>query len=490
MNWDTPYQLGKTGPSFNLRLAGGVYRFKPNNLDLFELLVNSSSKEIYGASPNPLSHVLAGRSSIYLAVNGQRAERQELENGIVSFSLGSGRHFQIQFQCPQILGQGDLHGMFQGKTWLAGHDSSEHTPVGGPKYYPLGDLKNRASHASHSTAPPNQPKVSDKVIVDAVTVRRRAAAQSLSVAFDLMTTRSISASVGEFFVNPSDLVAEGCHLTTAVVGATVTCFHAGPVGRLITGSGRAVSQMIGFGFKGLESVMVEELKNYILRFETKGAGQFVRMHAEIIVNGLDSKSLDKDGDRTPTDKIIDRVRQTVLREYEVQIKADIRRGVKERFPWARRFYETSFKTAASEACAGKASQDLQEHTVNGIIRDLMLSRIASRDEGSLATEIQRQQRQIEYKRDEMDEEVKKLPPAEGDAAKERKIQAVKDKYGEEIDKIEKDLRKAKETLEVKDRVKLQRILDLKEKEVDDEVKRQSERERVRQDLNRLTRGYK
>ncbi|KAJ6073178.1 hypothetical protein N7467_011263 [Penicillium canescens] len=120
-----PAQLGdfdhfeklRSGPNFELRLAGGAYRFHKNEPRFWELLVDSKYKKIY--------------------VDGNLVENQaQDETGSILFTY-SEYQFKVKFEVPWILGEKQPDRLqFSGTFWKQGENETKGQKIKGHRCFP------------------------------------------------------------------------------------------------------------------------------------------------------------------------------------------------------------------------------------------------------------------------------------------------------------------------------------------------------------------
>lgn len=177
-------------------------------------------------------------------VDGEPTDSVKVKEGAVTFSTKSEHHFEVRFECSQILGEGETNPHFSGNAWTTGGEKTP-SPVTGRKYYLWGDVQNREDDDDddeniHDYVPKWKTKVpvSKEKLEAAATARDDAAVDSLAVSMDFMSTRFTPPKEEKsvlFFVavDKGDLYLEAIHVIATVVGALFGAFLTGganPVG--------------------------------------------------------------------------------------------------------------------------------------------------------------------------------------------------------------------------------------------------------------------
>lgn len=273
-------------------------------------------------------------------VDGEPTDSMQVKEGMVTFSTKSQHHFEVCFECSQILreGKSDLH--FSGNTWTIRGEKTP-SPVTRHKYYLWGDVQKQEDNNTNENTHDHVPKLNTKTPVSkekleaAATAWDDAAVDSLAVSMDFMSTRYTPPKEGEtvpgiflLAIDKGDFYLEGIHIAATIAGAVLGAFLTGganPIGGAAAGAaGAQASRFITAGVKTrYQSKQMRKMKDYIATRKVKVA-QWIKGKVEEYVNNYSRDYLE-------SPEMIEDIRGKLEKEYRLEASAQLRKAVKKKF---------------------------------------------------------------------------------------------------------------------------------------------------------------
>ncbi|EAW17006.1 uncharacterized protein NFIA_003620 [Aspergillus fischeri NRRL 181] len=411
INWRIIKEMSKPGPHFDLRMAGGVYRFDNNDLGFYELLVDSSMRAVF--------------------VDGEPTEPVQVKEGLVIFSTKSQHKFELSFTCSQILGEEISIPSFAGHCTIAGVDSKISTT--GRKFYPWGDVPDGTDdEIDHS--PQGSKTVPEHKLTAVEDARDGAAINSLAVAIDFMSTKYTPPRdiVYLMAVDTGDLYLESIHFTATMLGIGLGAFlslSGDAIGGALAGAaGVQVSRVIAAAVKTrYQTKQMRKMRDYIAVQPVDLRG-WLKERVEMFVNEYSRDYLENSG-------MTDDVAGKVETEYKIEAGGQLRRLVRKKFSKFHHLFETDYNSTFDTAVAEKFKKEVSATYLKGLIEKQRDERLITKDLPREIRKLQKEQEKLDKQQRKELEDAGKLPIGKQN----RKKEEIRKKYEADLKRTEKDL---------------------------------------------------
>lgn len=374
-------------------------------------------------------------------VDGELVESIKIHEGNVTFSTTSGQHFQIQFECAQILGKGESKPLFSGEVWLTRHEDGK-SSISGQKCYLWGDVLN-SKFNNKDVIPPTRLEIANEKLSAAADTREDAALDLLAVSLDLITSQYTPSMVFLLAgIEKGDMYLEGVHVILTVGAAALGAFLTGgsnPVGGAAAGAaGAQASHLLTAVFKQRYlTKQKRKLRNFVSSYKVD-LTDLLTDKVERDVNGLRLKDLEDEG-------IVVELRKEVGREYALYATNIMRQRVYQKFRKLHHLWKDNFLEAFKDSISKKFETEVSKLYLSNVIKSYIKKRLTGRDLQDLPKEIKRLQKQwrdLKEKKERELDQVKCLPQKH----QEEERKKIKEKYAENLADMQQELKSKNERL--------------------------------------------
>ncbi|KAB8251720.1 hypothetical protein BDV35DRAFT_387879 [Aspergillus flavus] len=462
-DWKAVKAMGTPGPHFSLRLAGGAYRFANNGLGLSELFVNSSTGTIH--------------------VDGEPVRNLQVHQGEVTFTTKDGKNFKIQFQCAQLPGDERSDPLFKGDTWSDDNEASK-TTIMGTKFHPWGnsnekDMTDQTGRLLEEIPPPG-PGISEAKMLAAATVRVDAAMDSISVCLDLIRGHHdplfervmvMDVSLGSGGVSiPVDVYLGGFGLLICTAAAGVGGYlrekdeahkweSAGGMA-FAAGAAYLVATIVALTRYKCINRPSSEMRSFIKQYGAKGEPgedehllQTWDLIEKIVTEEVDRLSTDDLKDEPKTH--FESIRKSIGNEYRKKVRGDVGLTAYRKFRTLRHLAREEYDKAFDEETSAKFDADVSKGLLEKLMERKIKKRKAEVESKTLGDQIIELNRQRNAKTIARDKEIDEMKQhVSGKEEQKKEEERIKEKYAEELQPIEDELREKGEAQEKAEKDKL------------------------------------
>ncbi|KAE8153214.1 hypothetical protein BDV25DRAFT_137118 [Aspergillus avenaceus] len=434
-NWEALMKMATPGPYFDLRLAGGAYRFAENAFGLSELFVNSAKSTIH--------------------VDGELVESLAVNQGDVSFITKDQVRFKIQFQCAQLAGIEQSDPLFEGEMWSASNEAQKMT-ITGTKYFPWGDTTDTSSDFSKDFVPGAGSDISVEKLKAAAAVRVDASLESIVVAMDLVNgcmdpPEDLASSI------PGPVIYTGISVLTSAIGAGLGAFvkdgvWPAAIGAGIGGVGTHVASMLVAAFNNRYVTKQSfDMKAFIRQYgqkEDDDTQQLLSLWDKIpkwiqaSVGQLTNKDLEDDP------KVhVGTIRSLVKSKYTKEVKAQVKEAVFTRYRWFRYFGKEKYLDVLDKEVIAKFEVDVSPDSVDKYILREISRRKAEKDKKDMTDQISVLQANISAQKLKEDNDIRTIDPGLPPEDKAAEEQRIRQKYEKEIERLEDKITQKKDQID-------------------------------------------
>ncbi|EFR04541.1 hypothetical protein MGYG_07546 [Nannizzia gypsea CBS 118893] len=453
-DWKAFITLVDAGPNFELRVAGGVYRFDSNAMGFWELMVHSATGKIY--------------------VDGNLVTSQSVDNqGWVTFTTASSDNFRVQFQCEFPTQDPPVTPGFSGETWKS-ENVGQKTSITAKRYHPWGNCLEKECTSQMISNPRSD--VSEETAVAAVNVREDAAAESLAMALDLIgiqkkPTGLSTAATTVNSVDKGDLFLGTFHLlfTVAAAGVGVLYFQ------LIGGA-------VGTAAGGFSIGFITALRNYGIEGCSRGLKTDVKLTYVDFDQMLDERIREVVGklslEQTRDPDLSKIVKEKLEGNYKLYLHEKLDDGVYKRYRYFRKYWTREFKEAYAAAVKEKCEEQVPSIEVESLLQRYIDKKMADH---VLPDDILKLGDEIKSEETDRDKKLSQITDPPGTPEWRAKAKVIKDEFEKKAKDIQDDIdKKTKDKTE-----REERSTELKLKEARKEVTEEMDRRRKEYNQGRI-----
>ncbi|DAA75502.1 TPA_exp: Uncharacterized protein A8136_1576 [Trichophyton benhamiae CBS 112371] len=453
-DWKVFTTLVDAGPNFELRVAGGVYRFDSNATGFWELMVHSATGKIY--------------------VDGNLVMSQNVDNdGWVTFTTGSSDNFRVQFQCEFPTQDPQVTPGFSGETWKS-ESAGEKIPVTAKRYYPWGNCLEKECTSQMISNP--RTDVSEETAAAAFNARENAATESLAMALDLIgikknpTGLSAAAIVADS-VDKGDLILGTFHLLFTVAAAGVGVLYY----QLIGGA-------VGTAAGGFSITFITALRNYGVEGCSRGLKADVKLTKVDFDKMLDERIREIVSEMSPEqtrDPDLSKiVKEKLETKYRLHLHEVLDDGVYKRYHYFRKLWTREFKEAYATAVKEKCEEQVPSSEVESLLQRYIDKKMADQ---VLPDDILKLGEEIKSEERDRDKKLSEITDPPGTPGWREKAKAIQDEFQKKSKGIQDDI-----DSKVKDKTEReQRSTESKLKEAREKVTEEMDRRRKDYDKGRI-----
>ncbi|RAK88289.1 hypothetical protein BO79DRAFT_287780 [Aspergillus costaricaensis CBS 115574] len=439
--WEAFVMMGTAGPHFDLRLAGGVYRFADNEFGLFELFVNSAKSTIH--------------------VDGVLMDPVSVKEGVVSF-VANDMLFIIQFQCGQPAGVEQSQPGFEGEIW-PGSQEAQKTSISGRKYYSWGDSNDTTTDFSRDVVPAGGPGVSREKMEAAAAVRVDASFESIVVCMDLLNGcyDLQGGAAGSPFgpVMNSFIVLTGTILC-AGAGAYVSKGNwPAAIGAGISGMGVSIAGVIvACLYKRFAFKQAYEMKYFIRQIGNKKEGDSEGLLSwDTIVERIESevKRLTPDDLKQDSKTNAKIIQNRIEKAYNDEARAQVSQKAFDKYKGYRRIAGNDYREKLEAGVEAKFGDDIDPEIVGRRVLvevDKAKARLEAKD---LESQIEDLLIERDVIRQEWNQKLEDIPTTLPEEEREKEKERIDKIYEKEVERVENEKKeKDKEKTEAEEKGKL------------------------------------
>ncbi|KAE8363723.1 hypothetical protein BDV27DRAFT_158502 [Aspergillus caelatus] len=457
-DWEAVQVLEKPGPNFDLRLAGGVYRFDANKAGLWELMVHSVTSAIY--------------------VNGKPVTSQKTDNqGWVTCEMESQRDLRIQFKCASIVGEPQPHSkpQFTGEVSKTG-EGGEKEVITGQRYYPWGNAYDKINTKQLITNPGTS--ASDEIVRVCRKLREDEAVKWLAVALDLLACQSKPldgpheiSTYGS--IDKGDLLVGGVHILLTLTCAAIGEYY-----------GEALGAFVGAIGGGVTRNYFIDIKDNVIKGWSRDLKSLVSEKElaldEILKEKIKQRVEERDNVQLKDPNLSKEIENEVKRMYILNAKDKLADDVEDRFEWYQTLWTSEFKEAYDAALNEKFEEQMPHSQIESLVKINIDRRVAEKvipdDIKELGVQLDNADQDRKKKLAEVEKSGKTW------AQKREEERKIKEEYEGKVKKLKGEIKEKQEDKEEREKKSSDTIID----STLEEIKRNAERRR-REAIDRAAR---